>query len=74
MHYHDSRGVFRDYAFVVDETSIRFSRDDPGFSQRFTGTYTDGGTTLVGQSQLCKDGVHWIDDLAITYRRSHDGR
>ena len=27
------------------------------------------GNTIEGHSQLCKDGVHWKDDLQITYRR-----
>ena len=69
MHYYDSRGVFRVYDASVDEESWRFSRDDPGFSQRFVGTLADGGDTIVGLSQLCRDGVHWHDDLQITYRR-----
>jgi len=70
MHYYDSRGVFREYAVTADDHAFRYSRDDPGFSQRFTGTYADDGNTIRGQSQLCTDGVTWKDDLAITYRRS----
>jgi hypothetical protein len=69
MHYYDSRGVYRDYAAGVDDNAWRWWRDAPGFSQRFTGTFTDGGATIVGLSQLCQDGAHWKDDLAITYRR-----
>ena len=41
----------------------------PGFSQRFTGTLTDDGNTIDGLAQLCRDDVHWADDLKITYRR-----
>jgi hypothetical protein len=70
MHYYDSRGVFREYAVAVDATSLRFKRDDPGFSQRFRGTFADHGNALVGQWQLCKDGEHWNDDLAIAFRRT----
>ena len=70
MHYYDSRGVFREYAFDADDGAIHYSRRDPGFSQRFTGTWADDGNTLVGQSQLCRDDVNWVDDLAITYRRA----
>jgi len=69
MHYFDSRGVFRVYEASMDDASWRFWRDAPGFAQRFTGTLADGGDTIVGRSQLCRDGVHWHDDLAITYRR-----
>ena len=69
MHYYDSRGVFREMLTTIDETAWRIWRDAPGFSQRFTGRFADGGSTIVGQWQLCRDDVHWNDDLAITYRR-----
>ena len=70
MHYYDSRGVFRVYQVKADDRSWQYFREAPGFSQRFTGTFEDGGDTIVGRSQLCEDDVHWNDDLAITYRRS----
>lgn len=69
MDYYDSRGVFRVYSAGIDNEAWRFWRNAPGFSQRFTGTFADGGDTIVGVSQLCKDEVHWNDDLKITYRR-----
>ena len=69
MHYFDSRGVFRVFAVSVDDATWRYERLAPGFSQRFTGTFADGGNTLVGRSQLSRDDVRWDDDLAITYRR-----
>jgi hypothetical protein len=70
MHYFDSRGVFRVFEVGADEASWRFWRDSPGFSQRFTGTFADGGDTIVGVSQLRRDDVHWEDDLRVTYRRA----
>ena len=69
MDYYDSRGVFRLYQARVDDEAWRWWRNSPGFSQRFTGTFAHGGDTIVGVSQLCKDDVHWNDDLKITYRR-----
>ena len=69
MHYFDSRGVSRVFEVSIDDTAWRFWRDAPGFSQRFTGTFADGGDTIAGRSQLCQDDVHWNEDLAITYRR-----
>ena len=69
MHYFDSRGVFRVMDAAIDETSWRLSRMAPGFSQRFTGTFADGGDTIIGQWEMCNDDVHWNDDLVITYRR-----
>jgi hypothetical protein len=70
MHYFDSRGVFRVYETSVDDTSWRWWRDAPGFSQRCTFTWADGGATIIGRSQLCEDDRHWRDDLEITYRRT----
>jgi hypothetical protein len=69
MHYFDSRGVFRVYEASVDEAAWRLWRDAAGFSQRFTGTFGDGGDTIVGLWQVCEDDVRWEDDVRITYRR-----
>jgi hypothetical protein len=69
MHYFDSRGVSRVYEVSIDDASWQLWRDAPGFSQRFTGTSADGGDTIVGRWQLCRDDLHWDDDLEITYRR-----
>lgn len=69
MHYFDSRGVFRVYDVSVEQEPWRFWRDAPGFSQRYTGSFADGGNTLIGRWQLCEDGVEWRDDVAISYRR-----
>ena len=69
MHYFDSRGVFRVYEVSIDDESWRLWRNAPGFSQRFTGTFADGGDAIVGRWQLCQDDVRWDDDLEITYRR-----
>jgi hypothetical protein len=69
MHYFDSRGVFRDYEASIDEAAWRWWRNTPGFSQRFTGTFSDSGDTITGQSQLRRDDVHWVDDLLLVYRR-----
>ena len=70
MHYFDSRGVFRIYYAGADDETLRLWRDTPGFSQRFAGTFADGGDTIVGTWQLRTDDVHWEDDLQITYRRA----
>ena len=69
MHYFDSRGVFRVYDVSAEQGIIRYSRLAPGFSQRFTGTFADGGNTLHGRCELRRDDEHWADDLEITYQR-----
>jgi hypothetical protein len=70
MHYYDSRGVFRDYEAGIDAIALRLQRLAPGFSQRFTGTFTDDGDTIDGIWQVCEDDRTWADDLKIIYRRS----
>lgn len=70
MHYFDSRGVFRELEASVDSASWSLQRIAPGFSQRCTCTFTDGGATIVGLWQVREDDVHWKDDVAITYRRT----
>src|SRR5262245_34544178 len=69
MHYFDSRGVFRVYGVSLDDEAWRIWREAPGFSQRFAGTFADGGRTIDGRWELRQNGVKWRDDLHITYRR-----
>jgi hypothetical protein len=69
MHYFDSRGVSRVYDTSIDKHAWCISRVAPGFSQRFIGTFADGGDTITGLWRLCEDDIHWSDDLRITYRR-----
>jgi hypothetical protein len=70
MYYFDSRGVHRVYEVSLSEGVLRFWRDAPGFSQRFTGTFDDDGNTISGLAELSRDGSSWNDDLEITYRRA----
>ena len=74
LYYFDSRGVFRLCETSIDATSWRVSRMAPGFSQRFTGRFSDGGDTIRGTWELCTDDIHWADDLAIAYRRERRPR
>jgi len=69
IHYFDTRGVFRVQETSIDDTAWRWERIVPGFSQRFTGTFTDDGNTIDGMCELRRDDVHWKDDLKIVYRR-----
>ena len=69
MHYFDSRGVFRIYETSIEEKAWRWRRLVPGFSQRFTGTFADGGSTIVGQSELMEDDANRKGDLSITDSR-----
>ena len=58
-HYFDSRGVHRIYRMGFDDGVWRLWRDAPGFNQRFTGTFEDGGDRIVGQWEASPDGSRW---------------
>ena len=70
-HYFDSRGVERIYrSSRIEDRVWKMWRDDPEFTQRFTGTLSEDGNTIAGQWEaLSGDGSTWEADLAITYRR-----
>jgi hypothetical protein len=38
-------------------------------AQRFTGTLSKDGATIVGQGEMSRHRGPWEDDLAITYTR-----
>jgi hypothetical protein len=57
----------------LEANVLRYWRDaraPDDFAQRFTGTFSDDGDMIEGQSQLSRDGTEWEDDLAIAYRRA----
>jgi hypothetical protein len=39
------------------------------FSQRFTGTFSADGTTIVGGWEICHDATTWEHDFNLTYAR-----
>ena len=49
---------------------LKIWRDHPGFSQRFTGRFSDDGDTFGGTFELNEDEAGWNEDLRITYRRA----
>ena len=70
MLYFDERGVSRRYEMSFASNVWKWWRNAPGFSQRFTGTISSDGRTIVGRGELSKDGVNWEGDLALTYTRT----
>jgi hypothetical protein len=69
MLYFDERGVSRRYEVAMDGNVWRWWRNAPGFSQRFTGTLSEDGRTIVGKGELSRDGISWEPDLDLTYTR-----
>jgi hypothetical protein len=74
QHYFDSRGVARTYAMTFDGRVWTLTRETADFtplefSQRFTGTFDDSGTTITGQWEICHDGTTWEHDFDLTYTK-----
>jgi hypothetical protein len=69
MLYFDERKVSRKYDVSVKDNVVKWWRNAPNFSQRYTWMFTDNGDTIVGKGELCKDGETWEKDLDLTYSR-----
>ncbi len=69
MLYFDERGISRMYNVSLYSNQLKWWRDAPGFSQRFTGTLTNGDKTIIGKGELSKDESNWEKDLELTYSR-----
>jgi hypothetical protein len=39
------------------------------FAQRYTGTFSDDGKTIVGRWEIAHDGSTWEHDFDLTYVR-----
>jgi hypothetical protein len=70
MLYFDERGVSRKFEVALRDNVVKFWRNAPGFSQRFTGTIADKGETISGIWELSEDDSTWKRDLELTYIRS----
>ena len=69
MLYFDERGVSRRYDVSLHDNVLKWWRNAPGFSQRYTHTIVDDGRTIIGKGELSKDGLSWEKDLDLSYTR-----
>lgn len=69
MLYFDERGVSRKHNVSLHDNILKWWRNAPGFSQRYTGTIVDDGNTIIGKGELSRDGSFWEQDLDLTYKR-----
>lgn len=69
MLYFDERKVSRKYEVSFHENILKWWRNSPGFSQRYTWTLAGDGNSIVGKGELSKDGTNWEKDLDLTYTR-----
>ncbi|GAB2853023.1 hypothetical protein GCM10027074_19930 [Streptomyces deserti] len=68
--YADGRGVARVYRTCLSDGVWRQWRAAPGFHQRFTAGFGDGGDTIEGRWERSADGTAWEVDFEVTYRRA----
>lgn len=69
MLYFDERNVSRRYETRLEGTEWRWWRNASDFSQRFVGTISADGRTMVCRGEYSRDGGPWEPDLVLTYRR-----
>ena len=74
QHYFDSRGVARVYQMSLEGGVWKLWRSDADFSQRFVGTISDDGATIVGAWEsgppnASPDGDDWKHDFEIAYNK-----
>lgn len=69
MLYSDSRGVSRIYQMSLSGGVWKIWRDFPGFSQRFTGTFSDANNTINASWEKSSDGSNWEHDFDLTYTK-----
>jgi uncharacterized protein DUF1579 len=74
QHYFDSRGVARVYQMGLTDGVWTLTRTAPDFSplefsQRFSGRFSDDGSTIAGTWEIAHDHTTWEKDFDLTYRR-----
>jgi len=69
MLYFDDRKISRKYEVSIEENLLRWWRNAPGFSQRYTWSFAENNNTIIGKGELSKDGTNWERDLEQTFTR-----
>ena len=65
QHYYDSRGVARVYQMRLEGGTWTLWRDGPDFWQRFSGRFSEDGTTISGTWEHSPDGSTWEHDFDL---------
>ena len=71
MLYFDEREVSRKYDVSFQDNVLKWWRNTPEFSQRFTWTLSNDNDIIISKGEMCKDGTTWENDLELTYTRIH---
>ncbi|PUZ23003.1 hypothetical protein DCC81_21585 [Chitinophaga parva] len=69
MLYFDERKVSRKIDVSFSGNTLKWWRNTPTFSQRFTWIIADDGNTITSKGELSKDNKEWENDLELTFNR-----
>ena len=69
MLYFDERKVSRKCDVSFSDNQLKWWRNTPGFSQRFTWTISNDGDSIISKGELSKDNTTWENDLELTFNR-----
>ena len=67
--YADQRGVLRVYRMTLADGVMTVWREAPEFHQRYTGTFSEDGSTLTGAWEASEDGTQWRHDFDLIHTR-----
>jgi hypothetical protein len=68
--YSDERGVSRVYEMSIGDGEWTLWRTGEPFAQRFSATFSEDGNTILGRWEMSEDGVDYVTDFDLVYRRS----
>jgi hypothetical protein len=68
--YSDDRGICRVYDMSIGNGEWRLWRAGEPFSQQFAATFSDDGDTMVGRWEMSENGVDFMTDFDLVYRRT----
>lgn len=68
--YYDWRGTSRIYQMSLESDQWKQWRNAPGFSQRFTGTFSDDRQTITARWEKSSDGSQWEHDFDLIYTKA----
>ncbi len=68
--YHDTRSVSRVLHMRMQDGAWTQWRDDPEFSQRFTGKISPDGNTIQVSLEKSFDGKTWVHDFDLVFTRA----
>jgi hypothetical protein len=69
MLYFDERKVSRKCDVLFKDNVLKWWRNGPEFSQRYTFTFSADGNTINCHGELSEDGSNWKQDLDVSYTR-----